>query len=213
MTLLKKSPANASRRSAFTLIELLTVIAVIGILAAILIPTVQLVQTNIDRQADRVEYTSVVNALRSYKEKYGYWPPVLRGEGDDVVTPLGEDAATVDLFFIALTGRKADGSPPSTTEEIRQNRNRTSFTELNSLFDRQTDQLMDRSGSSRIFVAIDQDGDGRISADAINEFIPNESDQLPAGESINAPAVMFSVEDLGGSANNDPLWTATFDVN
>jgi general secretion pathway protein G len=44
-------PSTASRRAAFTLIELLTVIAIIGILAALVIPTVGAVRTQA-RQAE-----------------------------------------------------------------------------------------------------------------------------------------------------------------
>ena len=60
--------------SAFTLIELLMVIAIIGILAGILIPTVGAVRTQANLAASRAQLSNYVNAIQMFKGEYGFLP-------------------------------------------------------------------------------------------------------------------------------------------
>jgi prepilin-type N-terminal cleavage/methylation domain-containing protein len=59
----------------FTLVEILTVIVIIGILSAILIPAVNAVRTSVNTAYLRSECSSIETAIEAYKLKYGDYPP------------------------------------------------------------------------------------------------------------------------------------------
>jgi prepilin-type N-terminal cleavage/methylation domain-containing protein len=63
------------RRAAFTLIELLIVIAIIAILAAMIIPISGAVNRNKIKAKARVELEQVATAIELYKTKLGHYPP------------------------------------------------------------------------------------------------------------------------------------------
>ncbi|TWU47948.1 type II secretion system protein [Rubripirellula reticaptiva] len=63
------------KRAAFTLVEILTVIVIIGILAGIAIPAITGALTTAKEAAIRVEIDVVGQALEAYKLKYGDYPP------------------------------------------------------------------------------------------------------------------------------------------
>lgn len=185
----------------FTLIELLTVIAIIGILAAILIPAIGLVGTNVDKSADRAEFLALANSLKQYKSRYGYWPPVLRGSGDDSLVAVGT-GDSLDNLFIAVTGRTKEGALPSDEASI-QNRTRARFGELSALYDPESGELRDRSGSNQIFIVIDQNGDGIISESVIETQV--DDTELLAND-IQDSIAIFSISATG------EFWTSTFET-
>ena len=84
---------------AFTLIELLTVIAVIGILAAILIPVVGGARRSAMAAKSRYEFTQLANACQSFKADYGWWP--MEGSTNPVST---EDSNIIAI----LSGNQSD---------------------------------------------------------------------------------------------------------
>ncbi len=67
------------RRRAFTLIELLTVIAIIGVLAGITFGVVRGVQNRAAISQCRTELAALAAALESYKRQYGDYPQVGSG--------------------------------------------------------------------------------------------------------------------------------------
>ena len=62
------------QKKAFTLVELLIVISIIGILAALLMPAISAAQRNAVRSTSKAFLTGMVTALERYKDEYGYFP-------------------------------------------------------------------------------------------------------------------------------------------
>jgi prepilin-type N-terminal cleavage/methylation domain-containing protein len=67
--------ANLRRHRGFTLVEMLVVIAIIGILAAILIPTLYRVVIKARQNVIAQELNQLHLAIESYKQKFGDYPP------------------------------------------------------------------------------------------------------------------------------------------
>src|ERR1700744_3767124 len=63
------------KQAGFTLMELLTVIAVIGILTAFTIPGLRGVQRSAKISRVKAELQQVETALENYKSRYGFYPP------------------------------------------------------------------------------------------------------------------------------------------
>jgi prepilin-type N-terminal cleavage/methylation domain-containing protein len=86
-------PAASVRRAvAFTLIELLTVIAIISVLAGLLVGLAPVATTRIREARLKGELNDLVTAIEAYKAKYGVYPPdsynADKNEVDAVVNPL-----------------------------------------------------------------------------------------------------------------------------
>src|ERR1017187_9967465 len=60
---------------AFTLIELLIVVSVIALLAALTFPAVRAARLSVMRARARSEMTQIETAIERYKDKLGYYPP------------------------------------------------------------------------------------------------------------------------------------------
>lgn len=151
---------------AFTLIELLMVIAIIGVLAGILIPTVGAVRKQANIAASKSQLSQYVNAIEMFKGEYGYYPFVT-GSSDRVFNLDGNNSAT---FIETLSARKTNGSKISIAE-ARDNGNRKmiafhSFSETEFELDANDEvsdtQLADRFGNTDINIVIDNDGNGRV---------------------------------------------------
>jgi len=95
------------RKNAFTMIELLTVIAIIAILAAILFPVYSRVKDSAYRSADMSNMNAIRTALQLYKTDQGAYPPQLLG----YVTLYNNGAGPVvpvNQFVGALYSKRVD---------------------------------------------------------------------------------------------------------
>jgi prepilin-type N-terminal cleavage/methylation domain-containing protein len=110
-----------NRRKAFTLIELLTVIAIIAVLAAITFPVFARVKLNAYKSSDISSMNAVRAALQIYREDQGGYPPALLG----YITPYqyanGETVVPANLYRGALFPKRIDS-----LETIRGSQNRAS---------------------------------------------------------------------------------------
>ena len=66
---------RGARRGGFTLVEVLVVIAIIGIIVGITIPVLAVALRRAESTAMAMEVTTIASALERYKEKYGDYPP------------------------------------------------------------------------------------------------------------------------------------------
>jgi prepilin-type N-terminal cleavage/methylation domain-containing protein len=73
-------------RSGFTLIEMLVVIAIIGILAAVLVGAASHVRETSVKARVRAELTQIVTAIEAYHKKFGFYPP--DNPGNPALPPL-----------------------------------------------------------------------------------------------------------------------------
>lgn len=121
------------QRHGFTLIELLLVIAIIGILMAILIPTVTKVKEKAKRTQAKADARAIETAVKSYEATYGFLPFVAA----NFTYPEGEIG---DAAYTALITWLQDDNPrqmrfldvdtaqgPGTFNDPWENRYRVAF--------------------------------------------------------------------------------------
>lgn len=142
-------------RAGLTLVELLTVIAVISILISILIPTVSTVRTSARRAKAKIILTQWATAIETFRQEYGFYPDFsFNTDG------LIDSAAKSDEFFEALSSRKPDGTqsdppPAGNSKQI------AFYTFSESEID-ESDRIADEFDAIRFGVLIDKNYDGII---------------------------------------------------
>ncbi len=149
------------RKNAFTLIELLMVISIIGILAGILIPTVSAVKRQANVAASKSQLSQYVNAIQLFKGEYGFYPFA------DAHVNLGKNINDLsDDFIETLSGRDAING---NSKSVGGNRRQISFhgfslVEFYRQFDGTVDftNIADRLNNTQIYIVIDGDGDGKV---------------------------------------------------
>lgn len=101
--------SSARRRSAFTLIELLTVVAIIGILAAITFGVSKGVNERAAINQAKAELATIAAALDAYKRQYGDYPQIGGAANNPTLaTPSSSDAP--GILFNALVGKRGPSS-------------------------------------------------------------------------------------------------------
>jgi prepilin-type N-terminal cleavage/methylation domain-containing protein len=159
--------ASAGSGGGFTLVELLAVLAVIGILAAILVPTVGAARTAAWKAKTRVQFAQWTAAMEQFRQEYGYYPEV--GTDGKLATP-----ADTLKFVRTLGGRNPDGSAVAAAADLNGNAKRIAFyafTEAD-FFDPDrveggadysgNELLRDAFGNTEIGLLIDRNGDGLV---------------------------------------------------
>lgn len=91
--------SRTNARFAFTLIELLIVIAVIAILAALLMPAFSYVEKRSIIQVAQSERDQIETAIGRYHSQYGFYPP-----DNAFTTPLNLSPALTNQLYYELVG-------------------------------------------------------------------------------------------------------------
>jgi prepilin-type N-terminal cleavage/methylation domain-containing protein len=193
--------------TAFTLVELLAVVAVIAILTGILVPTLGAARTSALKARTRVQFSQWAAAFEQFRQEYGYYPAV--GTDGKLST-----AADTLKFIRTLSGRNPDGSAVADPADLNGNLKRISFCAFAGADfldpDRPGDGvdysgnelLCDAFGSTEIGVLVDRNGDGFIKpaddgpvapvrgAAGAARFAPDAADLPAAG--VRAGALFYS---------------------
>ncbi len=159
-----------TQKKAFTLIEILVVIAVIGLLAALLVPVVGAAMRKVKETTAKSKFSSWVTAIEQYKQTYQYYPIFETGRnvGDDEHYDLGDGSTSLN-FVKALSARD-----PSTGEKLSKSDMKNfntrgkeffsfsaeDFTQEDGTIDYGT--LVDGFGNKHIHVVMDTDGNKRV---------------------------------------------------
>jgi len=150
---------QASHRG-FSLIELLTVIAVLGILAAIIIPTVSGARDSANRAATKAQFNQWAAAMELYRQEYGFYPDIaLNGKVD------------TERFAAELTGQTLAGDSVRGSTNWG-NRKGLSFYALSvGDLDEAGAELVDPFGNFDIAIRVDSNRDGRIDSSDTGSWV------------------------------------------
>ena len=192
------------RSSAFTLLELLSVIAVISILAALLFPAVRSARVSASKARTKVQFSQWSAALEGFRTEYGYYPVL---HTSNLVNPPGQttDPATLHLFHDVLAAKRRDGSalPAYTTSTNAQfpeaqNRKLISFFSFgDSDFTNATSPtpylLHDAFDNTEIAVLVDRNLDGVIKLGSDFTVLPAVGGMTPSATDFPAAGVRAGV--------------------
>jgi type II secretory pathway pseudopilin PulG len=185
------------------LLELLIVISLIGLLAALLFPGLHSARVAANRAKTRVQFNQWAAALEGFRSEYGYYPVL---HSSNLVNPPGQstDPAAVHLFHDVLAARRRDGSAlpafvagaNSQFPEV-QNRKLIGFHSFADADFTSAKLLRDAFDHTEIAVLVDRNLDGVIKADdyggtlpAVGGMTPQAADFPVAG--IRAGVIFYS---------------------
>jgi prepilin-type N-terminal cleavage/methylation domain-containing protein len=186
--------SERKRCAGFTVVELLTVIAIVAILAAILIPSVNSSRTAADKAKTRVRFNQWAAAVAAFRSEYGYYPLF------DASNTVNGGANDVDhLFHDVLVGRKRDGTALTAgTSAAIQNKkfipfytfSESDFAPIGSI---SPNFLSDGFGTTEMAVLVDRNLDGVINNTDYGANLPAVSGIRPGATDFPATGVRAGV--------------------
>lgn len=206
---------RSAKRRAFTLIELLTVIAIIGILATMIVGVVAVVKKQARVAASKKMYQEWSGALEQYKSAYGMYPFIgdRRTNGDRFIDLRNtRDAAE---FIKCLSGKNPlfDGAPgaPLSPEDARKfNRMGKEFCSFGADALQKTDAgtytnlLADKFDNTRIRIYMDADNNGIINP--VPTDLAAMRDIGVVNNSIAAKVIIYTLKSDGGEYEDILSW-------
>jgi len=169
---MKTSPSedDAAAQTAtagFTLIEVLVVVAIIGVLTAILIATASGVSDSASKARVKVQFAQWATAIEAFRGEYGHYPQFALphkvnggGSGDG-----GVGGAEEHLFHDILAGRRRDGQPLGPLAAAQNRRHISFYSFAQGEFAELVGSpgfIQDALGNTDIAVLVDRNLDGRI---------------------------------------------------
>ena len=194
------------RRAGFTLVELLTVIAIIGVLAGMLFPAISGIRKKARQANATTAFSQWAGAITKYKQVYGFYPNI--GSSYDSTKDslhLLEDPTTNLNFVMAISGRLPTGTALQNTPRKLLNKNaqefcafgKDDFEDPANLTD--TSLLVDRFTNRNIRIVFDTDNNTNLRNIVVPlgaDSIPEEVRAISGTTGIPARIVIYST-DLG----------------
>ncbi|HUG10796.1 MAG TPA: type II secretion system protein [Opitutaceae bacterium] len=175
------------------MIELLTVIAIIGILASILIPTVGKVRESARKAKVRTQLSQWTVAIETFRSEYGFYPDFKNLSGSKVNGGTFSSTFSAPHYFHdVLGGRRRDGSSPASpasTDPLGQgsNRKRIVFATIGPDEITTGGKITDGFGNEDIAIILDTNYDGVIPAADITS-ISVQAGSPASGSSYSPPS-------------------------
>lgn len=160
---------NPRRRPGFTLVELLTVIAIVGILAGVLFPAISGIRKKARQASAQTAFSQWASGIARYKQVYGFYPNIGASYDSTKDSIHQLDGSGMSLKFVqALSGKLPSGAPMTAANRRILNRNAEEFCAFGkddfdeNGFNDTTCVLVDRLGNQRIRVIFDTDNNTLI---------------------------------------------------
>ena len=152
---------NKQTKKGFTLVELLMVVAIIGLLTSILSPNIWKVMQSATIASGKAQLFQYVNAIIQFEDEYGYYP-FARGDKDYVIK--FSDPEVAKEFIEIMSGRDAKTGK---SKSVGGNRRRIIFHDFSEkeFYTGNNQQsvhtlLADGFNNRNLCIMIDGNGDG-----------------------------------------------------
>jgi prepilin-type N-terminal cleavage/methylation domain-containing protein len=175
--------APSLRNRAFSLIELLTVIAIVAILLAIIVPTVGGARDSADRAATKARFNQWAAAMELYRQEYGYYPDI---------APNG--LVDTDRFAAELTGRTLTGTSVQGNANWGNTKGLSFYALATGDLDESGEELVDAFGNFEIAIRRDTNRDGRIDLSDTGNWVGVEGAE---SSSLNPTALPEAIPTSG----------------
>lgn len=191
-------------RRAFTLIEILVVIGIIGILAAIFVPVAGAAKTSLTKTKSKSRFNEWVTAIGQYKTAYGFYPTLGETTSSDSDSHFNLDEGTNSEAFVkTLSGRDPDtGEKITGTERTKYNRKATAFCDFTGDDYKQSDgsiemgKLADGFGNNNIHVVMDTTDDMHV--EIPSQYLPEDATDDESNEKGMLGRVIIFTSDVDG---------------